>query len=182
MALLQAGLGMMGGTSQHAMANIGAGGAQGLAALAQAKAARTAEENALLSGRLGLEKIGATRDYQDAAMQMRRDLQKDVLAQRDAASKLSASEKSENRLLREKKEWADQLESMRKDATTRLLAKMKGAVMPEQQTLIEAQALESLKSDPDYIDLYKKVYGRAPRGAGSGTMSTERAGQFKVER
>ena len=164
MAMLQAGLGMMGGTSQHAFANIGAGATQGLQSLAQANAARTAEENALLSGRLGLEKIGANKEYQEEMMKYRRDLSAatDKRA-RDLAS-ATAEEKKEARLLREKKEAGDLLNEMRGDATKRLLAKMKTQIIPGQEGIIEAQALEELKSDPAYIELYKKVYGMAPSG------------------
>jgi hypothetical protein len=54
MALLQAGLGMMGGTSPHAAANIGQGASQGVAYMANANRQRGAEENAILSGKLGL--------------------------------------------------------------------------------------------------------------------------------
>jgi hypothetical protein len=74
MAIIQAGLGMMGGTSQHALANIGQGAAQGIQSLNQANAARTAEENALLSGQLGLAKIGSARDQALAAQQLRKDI------------------------------------------------------------------------------------------------------------
>jgi hypothetical protein len=56
MALLQAGLGMMGGTSPYAMANIGQGASKGIAALTDARKSQIAEENALLSGRLGLSR------------------------------------------------------------------------------------------------------------------------------
>jgi hypothetical protein len=47
LALLAAGLGMMGGTSPYAFTNIGAGGAKGVEALATSKARRAAELNAL---------------------------------------------------------------------------------------------------------------------------------------
>ena len=47
LALLAAGLGMMGGTSPYAGANIGAGAMQGVAALASARKERAAEKNAL---------------------------------------------------------------------------------------------------------------------------------------
>lgn len=47
LALLAAGLGMMGGTSQYAGANIGAGAMQGVASLASARKDRAAEKNAL---------------------------------------------------------------------------------------------------------------------------------------
>ena len=56
MALLQAGLGMMGGTSPYAAANIGQGASKGIAHLADARKSQIAEENALLSGRLGLSR------------------------------------------------------------------------------------------------------------------------------
>jgi hypothetical protein len=47
LALLAAGLGMMGGTSPYAGANIGAGALQGVASLASARKDRAAEKNAL---------------------------------------------------------------------------------------------------------------------------------------
>jgi hypothetical protein len=47
LALLAAGLGMLGGKSQNALENIGAGGAQGIAQYTAAKRARAAEELAL---------------------------------------------------------------------------------------------------------------------------------------
>ena len=56
LALLQAGLGMMGGTSPYAFANIGQGGSAGIAAYAASRKAQTADENAILAGRLGLSK------------------------------------------------------------------------------------------------------------------------------
>jgi hypothetical protein len=50
LALLAAGLGMMGGTSPYAMANIGQGGLQGIQALAASKTRRAAELTALNKG------------------------------------------------------------------------------------------------------------------------------------
>jgi hypothetical protein len=47
LALLAAGLGMMGGTSRNAAANIGAGAMQGVASLAASRRDRSAEQNAL---------------------------------------------------------------------------------------------------------------------------------------
>lgn len=53
MALISAGLGMMGGTSPYAAANIGAGGQKGLESLAQSKKQRAAESAALTKAELG---------------------------------------------------------------------------------------------------------------------------------
>jgi len=56
MSLLQAGLGMMGGTSPFAAANIGQGAAQGVAAQMAARKSQVADENAILTGQLGLSR------------------------------------------------------------------------------------------------------------------------------
>ena len=56
MALLQAGLGMMGGTSPFAAANIGQGASQGIAAQLAARRSQVADENATLTGQLGLSR------------------------------------------------------------------------------------------------------------------------------
>ena len=56
MSLLQAGLGMMGGTSPYASANIGQGAAQGIAAQMAARRSQVADENAILTGQLGLSR------------------------------------------------------------------------------------------------------------------------------
>jgi len=50
MSLLSAGLGMMGGTSPYAAANIGQGAQQGIAAHLAARKAQQAQQNSLLSG------------------------------------------------------------------------------------------------------------------------------------
>jgi len=56
MSLLQAGLGMMGGTSPYAAANIGQGASQGIAAQLAARRSQVADENAILTGQLGLSR------------------------------------------------------------------------------------------------------------------------------
>jgi hypothetical protein len=54
LALLQAGLGMMGGTSQYAGANIGQGAGQGVAAYLAGQKQASADDRALQQGMLGL--------------------------------------------------------------------------------------------------------------------------------
>lgn len=185
MALLSAGLGMMGGTSRHAFANIGAGAQQGVASLMASNKDRTAEENALLAGEIGLSKIGASQRQADAMMQLRKDL----AGQTNERLKQTATEQSRLRQdaldERTRKDLAGQLGQMEKLATTRYLAKMKSQIIPGQEGVIEAQALEALRADPAYRKLYQTVHGIDPMAGagGDGTrMSAERAGQFKVER
>jgi soluble lytic murein transglycosylase-like protein len=64
LALLQAGLGMMGGTSPFAAANIGQGASTGVAALMASNKQRAAEENSVMAGQLGQAKLGLYRDMQ----------------------------------------------------------------------------------------------------------------------
>ena len=79
MSLLQAGLGMMGGTSPYAMTNIGQGASKGITHLAEARKAQIADENAILSGRLGLSRA-----------QLYEQTRKDALARQVANDKLMA--------------------------------------------------------------------------------------------
>lgn len=183
MALLQAGLGMMGGTSQHALANIGAGGMQGIQSLAQSNAARTAEENALLSGRLGLAKIGGAKEQADAMMQLRRDLAGQTNERLRQTSQEQLALRQGSLEERARKNIEDSLGQMEKLATTQYLAKMKGQVVPGSEDAIKAQALDELRANPRYRKLYMDRYGIDPmEGASATRMSPERAGQFKVER
>jgi len=54
LALLQAGLGIMGGTSRYAGVNIGQGGSQGVGAYLAGQKQTSADDRALMSGMLGL--------------------------------------------------------------------------------------------------------------------------------
>jgi hypothetical protein len=97
MALLSAGLGMMGGTSQHALTNIGAGAQQGVANLMQSNKLRTAEENALLSGRLGQERYKNTNQLQEARLAESK-LNRERLTRADLADNLRSHEQQAERM------------------------------------------------------------------------------------
>ena len=109
MALLSAGLGMMSGTSPNAFANIGTGAQQGLASLIAANKDRTAEENALLSGRLGLAKIGTAKEQADAMMQLRKDL---ATKADERARELAAANLEEKQIRREEGSQAKSLQRL----------------------------------------------------------------------
>lgn len=97
-ALLQAGLGMMTGTSPNFLANVGQGAMAGLQAYQQAKAqnqalASEAYKNMMAARALGLEeeKVGISRTEADALKKYREDmvrLQKDELAAKNAIEAL----------------------------------------------------------------------------------------------
>lgn len=81
LSLLQAGLGMMGGTSPFAAVNIGQGGSQGIAAQLAARKSQVADENAILTGQLGLSRA-------ELYEKMRRDALKQQAEKTAAEQKL----------------------------------------------------------------------------------------------
>lgn len=174
MAMLQAGLGMMGGTSQHALANIGAGASQGIQSLAQANKDRTAEENALLSGRLGLEKIGATKEYQDAMMKYRDDLAKSTdarardLAKANLAEKeVARGERSDTKTYKILSDIEDRIRAqVSKDVAGNALLSMK----PDVEAIKEQMIQDRLKTHGTYGRKYKEYYGEDPFANIGGTI------------
>jgi hypothetical protein len=175
MAMLSAGLGMMSGTSPHAFANIGTGAQQGIQSLAQSNAARTAEENALLSGRLGLAKIGGAKEQADAMMQMRRDLQKDALAQRSEAAKATEAGRTEARENRIDAKQIDYIKSAKESAlaqATKLVNSGTAAMTMTDDQKAEAvqnTANKLLMNDNLYRGYVKNQHGKDPfEGFGMG--------------
>lgn len=77
LALLQAGLGMMGGTSRYAGANIGQGASQGVAAYMAGNKQQAAEQNAIQQGMLGLTRADL---YQKMHLE---DIKQKALARKD---------------------------------------------------------------------------------------------------
>jgi hypothetical protein len=164
MAMLQAGLGMMGGTSQHALANIGAGASQGIQSLAQSNAARTAEENALLSGRLGLAKIGSNKEYQDAMMQYRKELsEKNDARARDLAG-ANLTEKTLARTDREEAKALQRLTDISKNAE--MQAEKAIAANPavnfaaDREAKKQAMIADILRRNSAYAKTYQSVHGK----------------------
>jgi len=94
MSLLQAGLGMMGGTSPFAAANIGQGASQGIAAQLAARRSQVADENAVLTGQLGLSRA-------ELYDKMRRDAlkqqyEKDLAAQKLGQQRIDVTKQAQN--------------------------------------------------------------------------------------
>jgi hypothetical protein len=83
MAILQAGLGMMGGTSPYAMANIGAGALQGVKGYGESKRARAAEALALDKAELGALRARELSDIKKAQMQQLADYRQGRMSQSD---------------------------------------------------------------------------------------------------
>lgn len=163
MALLQAGLGMMGGTSQNALANIGAGATQGIQSLAEARKAATAEENALLSGRLGLAKIGSAKEQADAMMQLRRDLAKksDERARDLAAANLEEKQarRTEGTEQKAMQRLADISKNAEIQAEKAIAANTTLNFAADREAKKQAMIADILRRNSAYAKTYKMVHG-----------------------
>lgn len=156
MALLQAGLGILGGTSPYAMANIGAGAMQGAQAYSQGQKGIREQERDLMSAQLGLAK------YKSAA--------------ENAALERAATEKYREAMLGQKGESAGDLQSDRaytrlqqieKDIAARVLGQYKDNFMYKQdpnrfQSEIEAKIMAEKQKSKLYNSLYTRAMGIAP--------------------
>ena len=163
MALLQAGLGMMGGTSQHALANIGAGATQGIQSLAEARKAATAEENALLSGRLGLAKIGSAKEQADQMMQLRRDLAKKADERARDLATASLEEKQLRRTEGTEQKAMQRLADISKNAEIQaekaISANTALNFAADREAKKQAMIADILRRNAAYAKTYKMVHG-----------------------
>jgi hypothetical protein len=154
MSLLSAGLGMMGGTSPFAGANIGAGAQQGVNYALQAGRGRAADENALLSGRLGLYK------YQQSAEanKQNKDYLQQYRAEQNRLKELGITEGSKRALadqeIRRNTDYDRVLGGMEKNAQAMAVAKLKGAFTEQEKAKAEADALIGLYKNPRYREAY----------------------------
>jgi len=147
MSLMQAGLGMMGGSSPYALQNIGAGGSQGLSAYAAAQKQRAAEEAATLSG------YGKLYTAKQAA-ELKRELTASGREERTARF----DEQQDLRIGRE-------LETIRKNITNEILARRKlgleALTDPATAPKIRAEVDAELLKHGTYPRLYKQ-YNKEP--------------------
>lgn len=157
MAMLSAGLGIMGGKSQHAFENIGQGAQLGIQSLAQSNAQRAAEANALRSAQLGLIKYGAMEKQNQALMDFRnKQLGVQDQTRRDlAAEKVGLQRDQEKRLQQDA--YARQLAEMVRTNQARALAAYKDPTILDEakKAQIFAQADMALQRDPRYRELYR---------------------------
>jgi soluble lytic murein transglycosylase-like protein len=156
MALLQAGLGILGGTSPYAMANIGAGALHGAQAYQQGQKEIQGQEKDLLSAQLGMAK------YKSAA--------------ENAAAERAATEKYRETMFGQKGETAEatqsdraylRLQQIEKDIASRVLNQYKDNFMYKQdpnkfQSEIESKILALKQKDKLYNSLYERAMGAPP--------------------
>ena len=189
MALLSAGLGMMGGTSPFAGANIGQGAQAGIKTFADSQARRVAEENAILSGRLGEYRYAGSRAQADALMQLRKDMQKENVALAKEKIKSGELSKQEANVLKKDTKELEYIKSAQERALTAAATAVGNS--PNSMTMTESQRAEAIRKMADGLLMPDKIYRKYFQthhdidpfaSMGGGTMSSERASKFKVER
>lgn len=176
MALLSAGLGMMGGTSPHALTNIGAGAQQGVQTYLTGNKDIAAQQNALMQNRLGLEKYQSLRDIQKQQMQNLKEYRENEAQRKiDAANQtaaLRAQGIESSTLARAEKLMEIQRKNFETSEIAAVQSKWKGNFSlqtPEGRAEYEAdidaaknRAHLKLMQDPTYRTIHKRVIGVDP--------------------
>lgn len=155
LALLNAGLGMMGGKSQYWAENVGQGGAQGVATYGALKKGEQAAARDILSGELGMAKYKNEAEYNKA-------IKEATLAQRQA-------EMGQRGLATAK----DDLMQFQKDFENRLLKKYPKVAMGLKDPAYDAE-LARFYNSPEYLALKKQAFPSLPIAGGSAAPQGER--------
>jgi hypothetical protein len=164
MALLSAGLGMMGGTSQYAAANIGQGAQQGIATFQRSAAQRAQEERDILSGQLAMEKYGPLREIQKEQLAAKERYNTAVLEARGLKDKEAIRQRGERLTQASRNSDIELLKQMLDLNEKRVIAESKTAFTDASKEQIKAQAQIDLLKRPEYREVYKRVYGFDPGG------------------
>jgi len=170
MALLSAGLGMMGGTSPYASANIGQGAQQGIATFQRSAAQRAQEERDILSGQLAMEKYGPLREIQKEQLAAKERYNTAVLEARGIKDKEAIRQRGERLTQASRNSDIELLKQMLDLNEKRVIAESKTAFTDASKEQIKAQAQIDLLRRPEYREVYKRVYGFDPGGT-SGILS-----------
>jgi len=170
MSLLQAGLGMMSGTSPNALANIGQGASMGVAHYGAAAKQRAAEENALMKGAIGAQRykeMGEDRrsaqDYRNKAL----GITTEANAQR---ARDTLDEKEMKRLSDTEKFLGNQIQTIKANTEAAVKAEFTANPMLKMDenlgAKINAEVARRLASNPDLKRLHssmgsvsKQIYG-----------------------
>ena len=163
MSLLSAGLGIMGGTSPFAAANIGQGAQAGIKTYGDAAARQAAAENSILSGRLGMYKYAGSRAQADELMKLRREMmEKSDLRARDLAG-ASLTEKQREANALDQRAALSHLETISKNieaqAEKNIAGDVNKAYAPNREALKQEEVARLMRQSKAYAPQYRKAYG-----------------------
>jgi hypothetical protein len=123
---------------------------------------RTAEENALLSGKLGLLKLGTSAEQAAEMRKLRADMQKDVLTQRAAAQSETSAARGERLSLAQQKELQDSLENRYAILSKNALKAAESIYDPVKKQEFLDGLDKKISQDKIYRSLHKARWGYMP--------------------
>jgi hypothetical protein len=157
LALLQAGLGMMGGTSQYAGANIGQGAGQGVAAYLAGQKQASADDRALQQGMLGLTRAELYEKMHAADLAQKKESKAEstkISALRQKASEREGLEKLANGIAAQ---VAKTVDASGKLAALTDAGKTPAEIAAERERLINQTLMGSTAQARRYQELMKKL-------------------------
>lgn len=157
LAILQAGLGMLGGTSPYAMANIGAGAAKGVETYGALRRGQADEERAILAARLGLGKAQIAREEAQETREATKTARELGMSQRQA-------EQASRELALARDDYRQYREMLQKRLSERFPVAMPNN--PQYQ-----EAVRAIENDPTLQELYRIAYPNLAKGSSSSTQS-----------
>jgi hypothetical protein len=156
LALLQAGLGMLGGTSPYAMANIGQGAMQGVQAYGQGQKGIREQERDLMSAQLGMAKYKSAAENAAAERAATAAYRDAVLGQKGEGAEAIQSDRAYTRLQQIEKDIANRVQSQYNNNPMYKLDPNKF------NSEIEAKILAEKQKSKLYNSLYTRAMGVAP--------------------
>jgi hypothetical protein len=156
MAILQAGLGMLGGTSPYAMANIGQGAMQGTQAYAQGLKGIREQERDLMSGELGLAKYKSASEASAASLAEQRQHNLAMLGQRQSEQGQRGDEFAQRQIGLARDDYNRAAENIRAGLLKKYPNIAFGAKIPAYE-----QELYNLLNSPEMISLKQEAYPRS---------------------
>ena len=157
LALLQAGLGMMGGTSQYAGANIGQGASQGIAAYLAGQKQASADDRALQQGMLGLSRAELYEKMHAADLAQKKESKADSLKVSSARQKASEREGMEKLAAGIEAQIGKSIDASGKLAALEAIGKSASEIAAERQKLINQTLMGNTTQARRYQSLMKKL-------------------------
>lgn len=172
LALLQAGLGIMGGTSPYAGANIGQGAGQGVAAYLAGQKQSSADTRALQQGMLGLTRAELYDKMHTADLAQKKESKAESLKVSSARQKASEREGMEKLAAGIEAQIGRSIDASGKLAALESIGKSASEIAAERQKLINQTLMGNTTQARRYQALMKKLgYDVEETGGASGVLT-----------
>jgi len=172
LALLQAGLGIMGGTSPYAGANIGQGAGQGVAAYLAGQKQSSADTRALQQGMLGLTRAELYDKMHTADLAQKKESKAESLKVSSARQQASEREGMERLAAGIEAQIGKSIDAGGKLAALQSLGKSEQEIAAERQRLINQTLMGNTMQARRYQSIMKKLgYDVAESSGSSGVLT-----------